>query len=199
MQSHPFNTSSLDPNLLSTPFCTQTRWYVLTGAACVGKTTLLEALAERGYLVVPETARVYFETELAKGRTLPEIRREDAALQRGILAMQLSYERNAPVDQVAFLDRAVPDSLTFFRVFGLDPNTVLPHCFHHRYAGVFILDRLPLHRDQTLGPEDNAASDFLDTWLEGDYASLGYQVMRVPVLPPDKRLAYVLQNLPARK
>lgn len=39
---YSFNTSPLDPHILSTPYQTHTRWYVLTGAACVGKTTLLE-------------------------------------------------------------------------------------------------------------------------------------------------------------
>lgn len=199
MHMRPFNTLPLDALLLSYPFQTHTHWYVLTGAACVGKTTLLEALAGQGYRIVPESARAYFEAEQAKGRTLPEIRADDAALQCGILDLQLSYESNVPVDQVAFLDRAVPDSLTFFRVFGLDPNEILPQCFSHRYAGVFILDRLPLRRDQTLGPEDDAASGFLDGWLERDYASLGYRVVRVPVLSPDERLALILRNLAEEK
>jgi len=39
---YSFTTAPLNPYLLSAPFQAQTRWYVLTGAACVGKTTLLE-------------------------------------------------------------------------------------------------------------------------------------------------------------
>ncbi len=188
-------TTPLDPHLLATPFAVQTSWVVLTGAACTGKTTLVKALAAQGYPVVAESARGYFEIELAKGRELADIRSDDNALQRGILALQLSYERDVPTEQVAFLDRAVPDSLTFCRLFGLDPNEVLPQCFHHRYAAVFILDRLPLHRQHTLGPEDDAASDFLDEWLERDYTALGYLVTRVPVLPPAERLSTIHQNL----
>jgi predicted ATPase len=187
---HSFNTSPLDLHLLSTPYQTHTRWVVLTGAACVGKTTLLEALSRQ-----PESARAYFEAEQAKGRTLPEIRADRTALQRGILDLQLQYERGVPAEQVVILDRAVPDSLTFFRVFGWDISEVLPYCFYHRYAGVFILDRLPLRRDQTLGPEDDVTSDFLDDWLERDYASLGYPVVRVPVLPPEERLSFILERL----
>lgn len=194
MISNNFLTIPLDPALLVTPFSVQTRWYVLTGAACTGKTTLLELLAERGYQVIPESARAYFDSEQAKGRTLPEIRADDTRLQRGILDLQLRYERDIPLDRVVFLDRAVPDSLTFFRIFGLDPNEVLPQCFYHRYAGVFILDRLPLHRDKTLGPEDDAASDFLNEWLARDYAALGYNVVRVPVLSPQERLTFILER-----
>jgi predicted ATPase len=184
MHMRPFNTLPLDALLLSYPFQTHTHWYVLTGAACVGKTTLLEALAGQDYRIVPESARAYFEAEQAKGRTLPEIRADDAALQCGILDLQLSYESNVPVDQVAFLDRAVPDSLTFFRVFGLDPNEILPQCFSHRYAGVFILDRLPLRRDQTLGPEDDAASGFLDGCWNGIMLRWGIAWSECRCYPP---------------
>jgi predicted ATPase len=195
MNPYNFSTAQLDPSLLSTPFSIQTNWYVLTGAACTGKTTLIEALAEKGYPVIPEGARQCFERELAKGRALSEIRSDMAGLQRRIAALQISLEQAPPADPVTFLDRALPDSLTFYRIFGLDPNEILPQCFTHRYAGVFILDRLPFHRDQMLGPEDDAASDFLDEWLGRDYASLGYNVVRVPVLPPEERLDFILERL----
>ncbi len=195
MTSNYYTTVPLDHALLATPFGIQTGWYVLTGAACTGKTTLLELLAERGYPVLPESARQYFEAEQAKGRSLVEIRGDGGALQRGITALQVSCERDFPAEKLAFLDRGVPDTLTFFRVFGLNPNAILPHCFYHRYAGVFILDRLPLHRDQTLGPEDDAASNFLDAWLARDYGSLGYEVIRVPPLLPNERLNFVLNRL----
>ena len=195
MTSNYYTTVPLDPALLATPFGIQTGWYVLTGAACTGKTTLLELLAERGYPVLPESARQYFEAEQAKGRSLVEIRRDGGALQRGITALQVACERDFPAEKLAFLDRGVPDTLTFFRVFGLDPNAILPQCFSCRYAGVFILDRLPLRRDQTLGPEDDAASDFLNEWLARDYASLGYNVLRVPALSPPERLAFTLDRI----
>ena len=187
--------TELDRGLLSTPFDIQTNWHVLTGAACTGKTTLINMLADKGFQIIPESARLYFDVEMAKGRTLEEIRADGPALQRGIAALQLRFEHGSQANNITFLDRAVPDSLAFYRVYGMDPNEILPECFHHRYAGVFILDRLPLHRDQTLGPEDNAASDFLDEWLTYDYSVLGYDVVRVPVLSPEERLAFVMGHL----
>jgi predicted ATPase len=173
----------------------QTNWYVFTGAACCGKTTLIESLSERGYAVIAEGARQYFSCEMAKGRSLEEIRRDDEALQRVIFDLQLKLEQQAQASVVTFLDRALPDSLTFYRVFGMDPNLILAECFTHHYAGVFILDRLPFRRNQTLGPEDNWTSDFLDAWLTRDYQALGYGVVRVPVLPPEERLEFVLHRL----
>ena len=190
-----FNTIPLDPQRLATSFSIQTDWYVLTGAACCGKTTLLEGLAEKGYQTIPESARAYFEMELAKGRTLEEIRADDAALQRNILALQKEFESRYNVAETTFLDRGIPDSLAFFRIFGLDPNEILPECFNYHYAGVFLLERLPFLRDQTLGPEDDLASEFLTEWLSRDYNALGYHVVRVPVLPPQERLAFILDRI----
>jgi predicted ATPase len=168
---------------------------VITGAACTGKTTLIDQLANNGFQTVPEGARQLFETEMARGRTLDEIREDEVALQCSIADLQLRIERGVRAIDIAFLDRAYPDSLTFHRVFGLNPNELLLECYHHRYASVFILDRLPFHRSKTLGPEDDAASDFLDEWLARDYYALGYSVVRVPVLSPQNRLAFVLERI----
>ncbi len=53
-----------------------TRWHVITGAPCSGKTTVIRDLERRGFRVVHETARAWIEEELQKGRTMAEIRRD---------------------------------------------------------------------------------------------------------------------------
>ena len=190
-----FTQSELDPEILATPFEIETRWNVLTGAACCGKTTLIEIFSERGFQFVPESAREYFMDEMAKGRELDEIRRDGQVLQRDIAARQLQLEQGADPDKVTFLDRAIPDSLTFYRVHGMNPNEILPECFHYHYANVFILSRLPFLRDKTLGPEDDATSDFLDEWLVRDYEALGYTILRVPVASPQERVNFILESI----
>jgi predicted ATPase len=191
---HDFRTTELDPDLLSTPFRVQTNWHVITGAPCCGKTTLIDQLANQGFQTVPETAHLYIEREMAKGRTINEIFANRAALQRGIEDMQLSIEGGLQAIDVAFLDRAFPDCLAFHRVAGLNPNEILPDCFQHRYASVLMLDPLPF---QGNGVRDDDASKvgYLDEWLARDYRALGYRVVRVPVLSPQERLAFVLERL----
>jgi predicted ATPase len=192
-----FITTELDPAVLLTLFHFHTSWHVLTGAACTGKTTLINLLARRGFKILPEVARQFFEEERARGRSVEQIHSNYQGMQRSIAALQLRYELGLDPESIVFLDRAFPDSLAFFRVFGMDPDEILPDCFLHRYAGVFLLERLPFLRNQALGPEDNASSDFLNEWLERDYTSLGYQVVKVPVLPPEERLAFILDRLPS--
>ena len=190
---HDFRTTALDPDLLSTPFGVQTSWHVITGAACCGKTTLIDLLADNGFLTVPETERQYLDIEMAKGRTIDEIF-EDVTTEPGIYDMQMRNEHGLRVTDVVFLDRALPDSLTFSRLAGLNPNEILAECFHHRYASVFILDRLPFQQNGAR-IEDDAIAGLLDEWLARDYSTLGYTVVRVPVLSIKDRLAFIFKTL----
>ena len=188
------SATELDSGILSTPFRVQTNWHVIAGALSCGKTTLIDQLADRGFRTVPEGARLYLERERSRGRTTEEIHSNLAALQHGIVDMQLRIEGELRATDVAFLDRAVPDCLAWWRVFGLNPNEFLTECFRHRYASVFVLDPLPIQRDG-FRPEDEAVSAFLDEWIARDYMSLGYQVVRVPVLSIQERLAFVVESL----
>ena len=109
----------------------------------------------------------------------------------------LEIERGLDPNEVICLDRGYPDALAFCRQIGLDPNEYLPDCFHHRYASVFILDRFPVQMNG-VRTEDDAAADFLDEWHYRDYKALGYRTVRVPVIPPQERLALVLRRLSER-
>jgi predicted ATPase len=191
---HDFRTTELDPDLLSTPFGVQTNWHVITGTASCGKTTLIDLLADKGFQTVPETARLYIEREMAKGRTIQEIRENGAAFQRRLIDMQLGIEGGLRAMEVLFLDRGVPDYLAYCRVFGPNPNEFLAECFHHRYASVFMLDPLPFQKDGARD-EDVSIAGYLEEWHARDYSALGYSVVRVPVLSPQERLAFVLERL----
>ena len=196
MAQHNLDTTALDPDLLSTPFEVQTNWHVLTGAACSGKTTLIDMLAENGYQTGREIARVFIDNELAAGRTLDEIF-HDVTTEPRIEQMQLELERGFRATNTVFLDRAQPDCIPFFRFVGLDPNECLKNSFHFCYASVFILDLLPLQLDGAR-VEDDTYTTVLDEWLVRDYSALGYEVIRVPVLPLEERLAFILDNLAER-
>jgi predicted ATPase len=194
---YEFRTTELDQDLLSTPCGIQTNWHVITGATSCGKTTLINLLAEKGYQTVPEGARLYLEREIASGRTIDEIRANMAGLQRGIVDTRLEIERGLRAIDFAFLDRAIPDSFAWYRVFGMNPNEILRECLRHRYASVFILDQLPLQLSG-LRFKGDTQTTFLDEWHTRDYSALGYSIVRVPVLPPEERLVFVLERLSER-
>ncbi|MCP4284666.1 MAG: ATP-binding protein [Gammaproteobacteria bacterium] len=191
---HDYRFTELDPDLLTMPFRVQTNWHVITGTVSSGKTTLIDQLADRGFQTVPEAGRQYFEREMAKGRTIDEIRENSATLTRSLIDIMLGIEYGLRANDVLFLDRSFPDALAFCRVYGLNPNEILANCFHHCYASVFLLDRFLVEQDG-VRTEDDATADLIDEWLARDYSALGYSVVRVPVLSLQERLAFVLERL----
>jgi predicted ATPase len=186
--------TELDPDLLSMSFKVQTNWCVLTGAACSGKTTTINLLADRGYQTVPEVARQLIERELAKGRTIEEWFANGAAMAPAVTDVQRRVERGLRAADVAFLDRGLPDCLFFYRNYGLNPNDLLADCLRHQYAFVFLLDRLDLQLDGARVTDDTYTV-LLDEWLYRDYTALGYRVIRVPVLPPQERVEFILEKV----
>jgi len=187
----------LDADLLQTSFRVRTNWHVITGASSSGKTTLIDRLSEQGFRTVPEAGRQFFEKELAKGRSIEEIRQDRAAMTRQIYALWLKLNQKLQPGELMFLDRGLPDALSFYRFAGMNPNQILLDCFQHRYASVFILDRLPYQQDGIRGGDDTSAAYF-DSWMERDYSALGYEIVRVPVIPPDERTAFILGSLSDR-
>lgn len=185
---------ALDADILASPFKVQTNWHVITGASSSGKTTLIDQLTNQGYPTFPEIGRQYFERELAKGRTIAEIRQDRAAMTRAIYHLWLEFNQGLRAAEIIFLDRGLPDALSFYRFAGMNPNKILPDCFQHRYASVFILNRLPYQQDGIRGGDDISAAYF-DRWMERDYRALGYNIIRVPVLAPEERLAFILNGL----
>jgi predicted ATPase len=189
-----YRFTELEPDLLPTPFKVQTNWHVITGTVSSGKTTLIEQLAAKGFKTVPEPGRQYFESEMAKGRTIDEIRKNPAAMTQTLIDIMLEGESELQASDVLFLDRAFPDALAFCRTNGLNPNEILCDCFQHRYASVFLLDRFPVEKDG-IRAEDDVTAELIDEWLARDYSALGYDVVRVPVLSLRERLAFVLEWL----
>jgi predicted ATPase len=129
---------------------------------------------------------------------MDEIREDGFALQRSMINMQLRVEGGLRAIDIIFLDRALPDVLAFCRIFGLDPNEFLPACFQRRYASVFVLNRFPYKRDGVRAADD-ATAEYLDDWIARDYGALGYNVVRITVMSPEERLAFVLESLRERR
>jgi predicted ATPase len=57
-----------------------------------------------------------------------------------------------------------------------------------------MLNRLPYQRDGVRAGDDETAA-YIEAWMLRDYSALGYNVVRVPVLSPEERLAFVLEKL----
>lgn len=189
-----FSNHALEATTLTTPFEVQTNWHVLTGTVSSGKTTVANMLSEEGFSIASEAGRLYVEEEMAKGKTIENIRGTPALFTLKVIERMHAREALLNIDGMYFLDRAVPDGLAFCRANGVDPNRVLMKCFRHRYRSVLFFERLPVESDG-VRTEDDQTAQLIDFWLVRDYTSLGYSVLRVPVLPPEQRVEFVLSSL----
>ncbi|MFP4346855.1 MAG: AAA family ATPase [Desulfococcaceae bacterium] len=170
----------------------QTRWHVITGAPCSGKTAVIQDLEARGYRVVHETARRFLEKEREKLKLeSPEYRKQ---AQAAILDIKLEIESALPADETLFLDRGVPDSIAYYLLHGLDPAEIMERGRRHRYRRVFFCKRLPLQAD-FIRTEDEATVARLHAFLLQAYRRLDYTVIPVPVLSIGERADFILKHL----
>ena len=172
-----------------------TNWYVITGGPGSGKTTTINLLKARGYKTTIEHARHYLETQLVMGKTIEEVRKNQAIFQTGILQMQIAQEAALSPSEVVFLDRAIPDALAYYRYLSLPVDQILTEALRTAsYKKIFVLDCLPIVNDY-VRREDEAAQKMIHQLLIDVYRSMDFPIIQVPLLPPDKRVDFILKNL----
>lgn len=172
-----------------------TNWYVITGGPSSGKTTTVNLLKERGYITTFEHARHYLDTQLLKGRTIEETRKNQREFQLGVLDMQIQQEAEISPNALVFLDRAIPDALAYYRFLNLSVDEKLTEALKNVcYKKIFVLDSLPMKNDYAR-TEDEVAQKIIHDLLIEVYESLLFPIVLVPVLPPDERVDFILKNL----
>lgn len=172
-----------------------TNWNVITGGPCTGKTTVVNLLAERGYKTTIEHARHYIDTQIIKGHTVEEIRENKKEFQLGVLNMQIEEEATLDVNEMVFLDRALPDAMAYYQFLGLEyDDRLIEQCNKYCYKQVFILDRLPLTNDYAR-LEDEAEQIRIHNLIIKVYETFPCPIVHVPVLPPEERVDFILKHI----
>lgn len=173
----------------------ENNWYVITGGPCSGKTTTINLLRERGYITTVENARHFLDLQRLKGKTIEEVKNNHKKFQLGLLLMQTQLEKQIAPQVQVFLDRAIPDSLAYYRFFNLEVDQKLAEALQNAsYKKIFIMDPLPLVNDYARleKPEDQMKIHKLITEV---YKALPFPVIHVPGLPAEERVEFILKNL----
>lgn len=170
-----------------------TKWVVITGASCSGKSTVICELLNLGCQCVPEVARDHFLEQIGKGVKSAEIRLKEGEFQLEVTRKKLKIESALNPDDVVFLDRGMPDSITYYRRAGLDPNAAEVECTNFRYEYVFLFQQLAHEKDEVRN-ESEEENRLIQKWLKTDYESMGYEVIDVPVMPVKERVAFILKK-----
>lgn len=170
--------------------------FVVTGGPGGGKTTLLEALAERGFHVVPESARRIIQERLAKGLSP---RPDPVCFGQEILRADIAkYQEATACQHAVFFDRGVLDAL-----YMLDKENALPrdeiaqYVQRFPYNGVvFLLPpweaiyRTDSERDQSF-EESIEVFEGMRQW----YSQWGYDTREVPRANIDERVSFILHSI----
>ncbi len=170
--------------------------YVLTGGPCSGKTTLINELKDRGYSVLPESARTVIAAELAAGKTIEDILADPLALEHSVLAHQLELYAEAPKDQLVFIDRGVPDNVAYYRKFNMPIDDACWEALESvHYRKVFLLDMIDFDGDAERYEQNPEEAAWLHAEIRKAYTELGYAIIEVPVLPITERADFILARI----
>lgn len=170
--------------------------FILTGGPGAGKTTILEALAERGYQYIPDNARTIIKERLEAGLSpRPPL----AQFGQDILQRDISYYRETAVmDKPVFFDRGVVDSLCLLHLAeAISPAEVEAHINQFPYNKVVFL--LPpwesiygtdAQRDQSF-PDAVRVFERVREW----YEQWGYKTVEAPRVGVEARVAFILETV----
>ena len=177
---------------LMTPI--QTQWYVVAGSPSSGKTTVVHRLFLEGLRIVPEVPRAHAELEMAKGKTLHEIRGQPQIFQCAVVDLQILRERTLDPNECMVLDVGLLDMVPYCTMHGVKADPIFEECAKRRYREVFLFDPLPFVRDH-IRTEDSGIAAKIDCEIEEAYRSMGYDPIRIPALPLNERVALVLEQI----
>jgi predicted ATPase len=176
-------------------------FFIVTGGPGSGKSTLVEALHQRGYARSIEAGRGIIQDQVAiEGRALPWHDRllfAELMLSWDMRSYHIAEDSHAPV----FFDRGVPDTLGYLRLLRL------PAPAHMRKAAdVFRYNRkvfIAPPWEQIFQQDRERKQDFDEavrtyTSLVETYQSLNYKLLELPRASIEQRCDFVLKEIQAR-
>lgn len=171
------------------------RLFVITGGPGSGKSTLIDALARRGFFTMPEAGRAIILDQVAiGGEALPWSDRQ--AFAELMLTWEMrSYRDALRLNGPVIFDRGVPDVIGYLDLSGLPvPSHVARAAQIFRYhPRVFVAPPWPeifaqdRERRQSFAEAEATCSAMIET-----YSALGYELRLLPLDSVEERVRFVL-------
>ncbi len=174
------------------------RFFVITGGPGSGKSALIEALQESGYITSVEAGRGIIRDQVAiSGNALPWS--EPLLFAEMMLTWEMrSYHMAQYENGTVFFDRGVPDVLGYLRVLSLPvPDHMQRAADAFRYnRRVFISPPWQeiFRQDRERKQGFDEAKRTHDA-MAATYTALGYDLVEIPRSPVEARARFVLENV----
>lgn len=174
------------------------RLIVFTGGPGSGKTSLIEALARRGYAVQPEAGRAIIrEQQATGGEGLPW--KDRALFAELMLAADLrSYDAARRQAGPVFFDRGLPDIVGYLILCGLPvPAQVESAAQRARYCRtVFIAPPWPaIFGQDAERKQDFAEAERTYEVMARTYPRFGYDLVVLPQVNLESRVDFILRRI----
>ncbi len=178
------------PNHFADADPVDTQLHVLAGGPCSGKTTLLLALAKAGYTTRQETAKIWLDEAAPHERE--SMRIDPISWQRRVFRADVEMTMQVPPDDLVFCDTSCVENLIFGERAGLafGPNTQA-WLRRYRYRRVFFCEPLATYEQTLIRKESQEVALSISAQIAERYQELGYDVVRVPALSVEDRVAWI--------
>ena len=190
---HPGQTPALLydlPNHFAEADPVDTQLHVLAGGPCSGKTTLLHALAQAGYSIRQETAKVWLDE--ADPHERKSMRMDPISWQRHVFRADVEMTMEVPPDDLVFCDTSCVENLIFGERAGLAFGTNTQAWLRrYRYRRVFFCEPLATYEQTVIRKEPQEVALSISAQIAQRYQDLGYDIVRVPALSVEDRIAWI--------
>jgi predicted ATPase len=179
---------------------TTNNFHIVTGGPGSGKTSLIEALRQRGYTCPPEAGRGIIQDQVRiEGNALPW--KDQLLFAELMLSWDMrSYHAAEECAGSVFFDRGIPDVLGYLRLVGITaPQHVHNAAVAFRYnPKVFVTPPWPeIYCQDVERKQDIAEAVRTYEALVATYADLNYQLVEIPRCTVSERVSFVLEETKA--
>lgn len=174
--------------------------FVMTGGPGSGKSTLIDGLRDMGFASMPEAGRAIIRDQVQIGGTaLPWANR--AMFAELMLGWELrSWHEASALEKPVLMDRGVPDVIGYLTLCGLRvPTHVEAAAKTYRYNRmVFIAPYWEaIFRQDAERKQDQEEAEATGRVMTDTYARFGYQLVELPKVSVEERVAFVVDHLEA--
>jgi predicted ATPase len=171
--------------------------FIISGGPGSGKSTLIQALASRGFHCMPEAGRAIIQDQLAiGGSALPWANK--TAFAELMLNWDLRSYREAQLLQGPVLfDRGIPDVMGYLLLCGLPvPPHIEKAAQTFRYnQRVFLAPHWPeIFTQDAERKQSEAEASATYHRMVDVYTRLGYHICQLPLTIVEERVQFVLEN-----
>ena len=171
--------------------------YIITGAPGTGKTAIIDTLKKEGHSCAEEISRTIIIEQIANGGdALPW--KNLATFSQQVIALRKLQHTNAPQGRTHFFDRGIIDVIAYLKHDKLAVNNEIMEMvkqFPYNKTVFYTPIWAEIYTNDNERKEDIITAKNIENVLLTTYQSFGYNLVEVPKLTVNERIAFILSKI----